>query len=255
MVAQKLPLEGKVALVTGGTRGIGRAISLKLAQAGANVAFCAKRTDTFEEMASEIARLGRKPLAIQADVGVMEEIQPLVDRVKSQFGRIDILVNNAAVSPFYGPVDQATEKLWDKIMSVNLKGPFFLSLAAGKLMKEQGGGAIINVASIGGIQPDPGLAVYAVSKAGMIMMTKMLATEWGKQNIRVNAVAPSYIRTRFSKPIWDNPEGRQRVEAETPMGRVGEPEEVAEVVAFLASDAASYISGETVVVAGGKIPR
>ncbi|HEX76842.1 MAG TPA: SDR family oxidoreductase [Dehalococcoidia bacterium] len=250
-MAEQYRLEGKVALVTGGTRGIGRAIALKLAQAGADVAVCAKRTETFEEFRAEVGKLGRKPLTLQADVGVMEDIDKLVDQVKAEFGRIDILVNNAAVSPFYGPVSEATERLWDKIMSVNLKGPFFLCLAVGKLMKEQGGGNIINIASIGGIKPDPNLAVYAISKAGMIMMTKMLATEWGKQNIRVNAVAPSFIRTRFSRPIWDNPEGRQKVYEETPLGRVGEPEEVAEAVLFLASDASSYVSGATLVVSGG----
>ena len=251
MFDSMFPLAGKVALVTGGTRGIGRAMSLRLAQAGADIAVCAKRTDTFEAFNDDINKLGKRSVALQADVGVMEHIDRLVARVKEEFGKIDILVNNAAVSPFYGPVLEATEKLWDKIMSVNLKGPFFLSLAVGRLMVEQGGGNIINVASIGGIKPDPNLTVYAISKAGVVMMTKMLATELGKYNIRVNALAPSFIRTRFSKPIWGNPEVMRKVLEETPLQRIGDPEEVAEAALFLASDASSYISGETIVLSGG----
>ena len=188
---------------------------------------------------------------MQADVGAMEDIDKMVNSVKEEFGRIDILVNNAAVSPFRGPVLEATERLWDKIISVNLKGAFFLSLATGKLMVEQGSGNIINISSTGGIKPDPYLAVYSISKAGMLMMTKMLATEWGKYNIRVNAIAPSFIRTRFSQPIWDNPEVMARVKEQTPLQRIGEPEEVADAALFLASDASSYISGQTIIVSGG----
>ncbi len=244
-------LANKIALITGGTRGIGRAISLRLAQAGADIAVCAKRTDTFTAFNNEIAQLGRKSITLQADVGAMEDIDKMVNSVKEEFGRIDILVNNAAVSPFRGPVLEATERLWDKIISVNLKGAFFLSLATGKLMVEQGSGNIINISSTGGIKPDPYLAVYSISKAGMLMMTKMLATEWGKYNIRVNAIAPSFIRTRFSQPIWDNPEVMARVKEQTPLQRIGEPEEVADAALFLASDASSYISGQTIIVSGG----
>ena len=253
MVEQKLPLEGKVALVTGGAQSIGRAIAIRLAQAGADIAICDKWAGGFEEVSGEIAKQNRKALVMQADLSLMDSVKTLVERVKSEFGRIDILVNNAAISPFYGPVDQATEELWDRIMAVNLKSPFFLSLEVAKLMREQGGGVIINMSSIGGIQPDPGLGVYAISKAGIIMMTKQLGNELDKQNIRVNAIAPSYVRTRFSKPIWDNPEGIERVRQETPLGRVGEPEEVAELALFLASGASSYISGQTIVISGGKI--
>jgi dehydrogenase/reductase SDR family protein 4 len=183
---------------------------------------------------------------------VIDDVNKLIEKAKQEFGKMDILVNCAAVSPFFGPVLQADEKLWDKIMSVNLKGPFFLSLGIAKLMIEKKLPLnIVNIASAGGMRPDPMLAVYAISKAGMIHMTRMLAAELGSYNIRVNSISPSFIRTRFSQPIWGFPEILDMAVKQIPLGRIGEPEEVAKVVVFLASDASSYVNCENIVVTGG----
>lgn len=246
------PLLGKVALVTGAGGGIGKAVVLRLAKAGADILMCDKKTDDLPGLADEITKLGRKCVWTGTDMGVMEDVSKLVDKAKTDFGKMDILVNCAAVSPFFGPLLQADEKLWDKIMSVNLKGPFFLSQGIAKLMIEKGLPCnIINIASAGGMRPDPMLAIYAIGKAGMIHMTRMLATELGPNKIRCNSVSPSFIRTRFSKPIWGFPEILDWAVKQIPLGRIGEPEEVAEVVLFLASDASSYVNSENIVVTGG----
>ena len=246
------PLLGKVALVTGAGGGIGKAIVLKLAKAGADILMCDKKTDDLPGLAAEIEKQGRKCVWIGIDMGVIDDVNKLVEKAKSDFDKMDILVNCAAVSPFFGPLMQADEKLWDKIMSVNLKGPFFLSQGIARLMIEKGLPCnIINIASAGGMRPDPMLAIYAISKAGVIHMTRMLATELGPNKIRCNSISPSFIRTRFSKPIWGFPDILDWAVKQIPLGRIGEPEEVAEVVLFLASDASSYVNSENIVVTGG----
>ena len=245
-------LLGKVALVTGAGGGIGKASVLKLASAGADILMCDKKTDTLPSLAEDILKLERKVSWLATDMGVMSDVEKLVEKAKAEFSKVDILVNCAAVSPFFGPVLQADEKLWDKIMSVNLKGPFFLSLGIAKMMIEKKMPCnIINIASAGGMRPDPMLAVYAISKAGIIHMTRMLATELGSYSIRCNSISPSFIRTRFSQPIWGFPEVLDMAVKQIPLGRIGEPEEVGKVVVFLASDASSYIDGENIVVTGG----
>lgn len=246
------PLAGKVALVTGAGGGIGRAIVLKLARAGADILMCDKKTETLQALSDEVGKLGRKAVWTGTDMGVMDDVNRLIEKARQEFSKVDVLVNCAAVSPFFGPVLQADEKLWDKIMSVNLKGPFFLSLGIARLMIDQKLPCnIVNIASAGGMRPDPMLAVYAISKAGMIHMTRMLATELGAYNIRVNSISPSFIRTRFSQPIWGFPEILDMAVKQIPLGRIGEPEEVANVVLFLASDASSYVNCENIVVTGG----
>lgn len=246
------PLLGKTALVTGAGGGIGKATVLKLAEAGADILMCDKKTDSLEELSGEVRKLGRKAVWTATDMGVMDDVNKLVEKAKADFGNIDILVNGAAVSPFFGPLLQHEEKLWDKIMAVNLKGPYFLALGIAKLMIEnKKPGNIINIASAGGMRPDPMLAIYAISKAGMIHMTRMLATELGSYGIRCNSLAPSFIRTRFSQPIWGFPEILDMAVKQIPLGRIGEPDEVAKVVVFLASDDSSYIDGENIVVTGG----
>jgi NAD(P)-dependent dehydrogenase (short-subunit alcohol dehydrogenase family) len=246
------PLLGKVALVTGAGGGIGRATVLKLAESGADILMCDKKTDSLQGLADEVKKNGRKAVWTGTDMGVLEDVNKLVDKAKADFAGVDVLVNCAAVSPFFGPVLQADEKLWDKIMSVNLKGPFFLSLGIAKLMIEnKKPGNIINIASAGGMRPDPMLAIYAISKAGMIHMTRMLATELGSYGIRCNSISPSFIRTRFSQPIWGVPEILDMAVKQIPLGRIGEPDEVAKVVVFLASDDSSYVNCENIVVTGG----
>lgn len=246
------PLSGKVALVTGAGGGIGKAIVLKLAEAGADILMCDKKTETLQALTDDVSKLGRKAVWTGTDMGVMDDVNKLLEKAKQAYGKIDVLVNCAAVSPFFGPVLQADEKLWDKIMSVNLKGPFFLSLGIARLMIDQKLPCnIVNIASAGGMRPDPMVSVYAISKAGIIHMTKALAAELGAYNIRVNSVSPSFIRTRFSQPIWGVPEILDMAVKQIPLGRIGEPDEVAKVVLFLASDASSYVNCENIVVTGG----
>jgi dehydrogenase/reductase SDR family protein 4 len=243
-------LKGKVALVTGGSRGIGKAIAVGLAKAGADVALVSRKLPDLEEVAKEIKGLGRKSLAVAAHIGRLEEINNLVSRVKDEFGRIDILVNNAGTNPTMDQAIDIGERAWDSIMNLNLKGLFFLSQAVAMLMKEQGGGKIVNVASIEGITPGI-LPVYAISKAGVIMATKVMAQQWAKYGIRVNAIAPGLTKTRFSEALWSNPDILSVAMMMTPMARVAEPEEMVGAVIFLASDASGYVTGQVLAVDGG----
>jgi dehydrogenase/reductase SDR family protein 4 len=243
-------LKGRVALVTGGSRGIGKAIAVGVARAGADVVLASRKLPDLEEVAKEINALGRKSLAVATHVGRLDEINNLVSRVKDEFGKIDILVNNAATNPTMDQAIDIGERAWDSIMNLNLKGLFFLGQAAAQLMKEQGGGKIINVASIEGITPGI-LPVYAISKAGVIMATKVMAQQWAKYGIRVNAIAPGLTRTRFSEALWSNPDILSAAMMMTPMARVAEPHEMVGAVVFLASDASSYVTGQVLAVDGG----
>ncbi|MCL0048229.1 glucose 1-dehydrogenase [Dehalococcoidia bacterium] len=243
-------LGGKVALITGGGRGIGKAAALGLARAGADVAVASRKLPDLEKAAEEIKGLGRKSLAIAVHVGRLEEISNLVDQVKAEFGRIDILVNNAGTNPVMDPALEIGERAWDSIMNLNLKGLFFLSQAVARVMKEQGGGAIVNVSSVEGITPSI-LPVYSISKAGVIMATKVMAQEWAQYNIRVNAVAPGLTRTGFSEALWSSPAILEVAMSRTPMRRIGEPEEMVGAIVFLASESASYVTGQVLAIDGG----
>jgi NAD(P)-dependent dehydrogenase (short-subunit alcohol dehydrogenase family) len=243
-------LEGKVALVTGGSRGIGEAIALGLAKAGADVAIASRKLPDLEKVTEKIIGLRRKSLAIAAHVGKLEEINNLVSKVKGEFGRIDILVNNAGTNPTMDQAIDIEERAWDSIMNLNLKGLFFLSQAVARIMKEQGGGKIVNVASVAGITPDI-LPIYSISKAGVLMATKVMAQQWAQYNIRVNAIAPGLTKTRFSESLWSNPEILQGAISTTPMRRVAEPEEMVGAVIYLASDASSYVTGQVLAIDGG----
>lgn len=243
-------LSGKVALVTGGSRGIGKAIALGLAKFGADVAVTSRKLPDLEEVAKEIKGLGRKSMAVATHVGRTEEINALVPKVKAEFGRIDILVNNAGTNPTMAQAMDIDERAWDSVMNLNLKGLFFLSQAVARVMKEQGGGKIINVASVAGITPDI-LPVYSISKAGVIMATKVMAQQWAQYNIRVNTIAPGLTKTKFSEAFWSNPDIERAVMSRTPMQRVAEPDEMVGAVIFLASDASSYVTGHTLVIDGG----
>ncbi|MCL0057029.1 glucose 1-dehydrogenase [Dehalococcoidia bacterium] len=243
-------LEGKVALITGGGRGIGKAAALGLARAGADVAVASRKLPDLEKAAEEIKGLGRKSLAIAVHVGRLEEISNLVDQVKAEFGRIDILVNNAGTNPVMDPALEIGERAWDSIMNLNLKGLFFLSQAVARVMKEQDGGAIVNVSSVEGITPGI-LPVYSISKAGVIMATKVMAQEWAQYNIRVNAVAPGLTRTGFSEALWSSPAILEVAMSRTPMRRIAEPEEMVGAIVFLASESASYVTGQVLAIDGG----
>jgi NAD(P)-dependent dehydrogenase (short-subunit alcohol dehydrogenase family) len=239
-----------VALVTGGSRGIGKAIVIGLAKAGADVALASRKLPDLEEVAKEVKSTGRKSLAVAAHIGKIEEINNLVNKVKEEFGKIDILVNNAATNPTMDQAIDVEERAWDSIMNLNMKGLFFLSQAVARVMKEQGGGKIINVASVAGISPDL-LPIYSISKAGVIMATKVMAQQWAQYNIRVNAIAPGLTRTRFSEALWGNQDILQGAMLGIPLRRVAEPEEMVGAVIFLASDASSYVTGQVLAVDGG----
>jgi len=245
-------LEGKVALITGGSRGIGRACALALADAGATVVVSSRKIEGLEPVAEEIRARGGRGMAIASHVAKVEDSKTLVERVTKEFGRIDILMNNAGTNPYYCPLMEHDEKTWYVTMNVNLKGLFFLSQLAARVMKGQGGGSIINTSSIGGLVPGE-LGVYCVTKAAVIMLTEVMAKEWGQHNIRVNAIAPGVIKTRLSEALWKDPEVGAQVERNMPLMRLGEPEEIAGAVLLLASDAGSYITGETIVIDGGRI--
>ena len=248
---ESFSLSGKVALVTGGSRGIGKAIAIGLAKFGADVAVTSRKLPDLEGVAEEIKRLGRRSMARATHVGRMDEINNLVPQIKDKLGRIDILVNNAATNPTMDQAMDIEERAWDSIMNLNLKGLFFLSQAVARLMKEQGAGIIINVASVAGITPNI-LPVYSISKAGVIMATKVMAQQWAQYNIRVNAIAPGLTKTRFSEALWSNPAVLQGITEKTPLQRVAEPDEMVGAAIFLASDASSYVTGHVLVVDGGR---
>ena len=247
-------LKGKVALVTGGSRGIGRATALGFARAGADVVVASRKLPDLEEVAGEVRKLGRKCLPVAAHVGRMDEIKSLVAKVKEEFGRIDILVNNAGTSPSMATVLDADERLWDSIMSLNLKGLYFLTQAVARVMKEHGGGRIINVASVDAFRPEPKIGIYAISKAAVIMATKVMAVELAEYNIRVNVVAPGNVHTRLGDSRFlAIPGYEEELIRRTPMKRVADPEEIVGAMVYLASEASSFVTGTTVVVDGGSL--
>lgn len=243
-------LKGKVALVTGGSRGIGEAIALGLARAGADVAVTSRKLPDLEKVAEEIKKSGRKSLAVAANVSRLEEIDNLVARVMEEFGRIDVLVNNAGTNPTVDPLLDATERAWDAVMNLNLKGLVFLSQAVARVMKEQGGGSIINISSAEGIRSGM-LVIYGISKAGVNHATKVMAKEWAKYNIRVNAIAPGVVKTRFSEFMWKTPENLEATTSMTPLARIAEPDEMVGAAVYLASEASSYVTGQVLAIDGG----
>lgn len=251
MELSQFSLEGKVALITGGSRGIGKAAALGFAKAGADVAITSRNLPDLEKVADEIRGLGGKSLAVAAHVGRMEQLQPLVDKVVLEFGKIDILLNNAGAG-VYVPALDLQEKDWDEVMNLNLKGLFFLSQAVARVMKEHGGGKIINVASTDSFKPPDYLLAYAASKAGVVMATKVMAKEWAQYNIRANVVAPGATLTQLLISGWaDVSERKERLIKKTVMGRIAAPEEMVGAMIYLASDASSYVTGQTIIVDGG----
>jgi dehydrogenase/reductase SDR family protein 4 len=247
-----LSLEGKVALITGGSRGIGKAIALTFADAGADVVVSSRKLPALEEVAAEVQAKGRRALPVAAHNRQPDDLRQLIEQVKGEFGRLDILVNNAATNPVMAPLVDIEERTFDVIMNTNLKGYFLLSQMAAKMMIAQGGnGNILNISSVGGITPDRGLGVYCISKAAINMLTRALAVELGDYNIRVNALAPGVVRTYFSQALWSNEALMAQEMKHTPLKRIAEPEEVAQVALTVVSDAAAYVTGQIIVMDGG----
>ncbi len=244
-------LEGKVAVVTGASRGIGRAIALRLAAAGASVVVSSRKLEGVQAVADEIQAAGGKALAVQCHVGQPDEVAALVARTVEAFGRLDVAINNAATNPHFGPLLSADEGQWLKILDTNLLGMVRLCRAAAPQMEKQGGGKIVNLASVAGLRPATGMGVYGVSKAGVIMLTQVLAVELGQANIQVNAIAPGIIKTRFSQVLWSTPQIADPIRERLPLDRFGEPEDVAGLALYLASPASDYVTGAVFVVDGG----
>ncbi len=237
--------------MTGASRGIGSAIATALAEQGARVVLSSrKQADLDVEVERINAGFPDAAVAIAAHSGRPEDLQRLVKETMARFSRIDILVNNAATNPYFGPVLGADLAAWDKTFEVNLRGVFLLTKLVYEASMERNGGAVVNVASVGGLRPGLGLGVYNVTKAGVIMLTRQLARELGGK-VRVNAVAPGLVKTRFAEALWGNEAILERVLTSNPMGRIGTPDEIAGAVVFLVSDAASYINGEVLVIDGG----
>ena len=254
MTKPDFSLNGKVALITGGSRGIGKATALGFARAGADIAIASRKLPDLEMVAAEIRGLGRKALPVASHIGRLEEITSLINTVCQEFGKIDILVNNAGTSPAVSPMLDIEERLWDSIMNLNLKGLIFLSQGVARVMKERGGGTIINVASVAGLRHELNIGVYSISKAAVIMATKIMAEEWAKYNIRVNAIAPGHIHTRLGDSIFESvPEYKKEFLDRVPMMRIGDPDEIVGAMIYLASDASSYVTGTTIIVDGGTL--
>ncbi len=243
-------VNGKIALITGAARGLGRACALALAEAGADVALGLRDINKDDGLVKEIEAMGRKALPLQMDASKTEEINAAFEKIKDHYARLDIVVNNAGVAP-ENLAENVTEKDFDYTLAVNLKGTFFVSQAAGKMMIQQEYGRIINLSSQAGFIALPGESVYCMTKAGVAHLSKCLAAEWGKYNITVNAVAPTFIYTPGTEEYLANEESKRYVLSKIVLGRIGEPKDVANAVLFLASPAASLITGATLMIDGG----
>ena len=252
MTTPNVSLKGKIAIVTGGGRGIGSAIALGFAQAGANVVVASRTPADLERVKSQIENLGRHALAVQTNIAVKAEVDNMVAKTLEKFGTIDILVNNAAINIMRNLVD-LREDGWDKVMNVDLKGYFLCSQAAAKVMMEKKTGNIINIVSTGATKAAPGLGAYSIAKAGVVMLTKLLAVELASYHIRVNAIGPYLVKTAFSQPMWSDPDALKALEASIPLGRIAEPQDIVSIALFLASDASSYITGQTIYADGGTL--
>ena len=248
--SDELKLEGQIALITGAARGIGRACALALAEGGADIALGLRDVSSDNGLTKEIEGMGRKTLPLQLDVSNMNEIKPAIEKIKNHFGRLDILINNAGIAP-ENLIENVTEKDFDATLAVNLKGTFFVSQAAGTMMMRQKFGRIINISSQAGFIALPTESVYCMTKAGIVHLTKCFAVEWAKHNINVNAVAPTFIYTPGTEEYLANEETKNYVLSKIVLGKIGEPKDVANAALFLASPAASLITGTTLMVDGG----
>lgn len=246
-------LTGKVALISGASRGIGETIAKAYAVAGASVVLSSRKQEGVDGVAAQINAAGGRALAVAAHTGDGAAVQTLVERAVATFGGIDILVNNAATNPHFGPIMTAEESHWDKILDVNVKGYFRLAQACVPYMRQRGGGKIINLASVAGKTPLPGMGIYCVSKAAVLMLTEVLAAELAADNIQVNAIAPGFIKTAFSRAIWDNPTLHNTVTQAIPQQRFGTPEELVGMALYLAAPASNFTTGATMIIDGGQL--
>jgi NAD(P)-dependent dehydrogenase (short-subunit alcohol dehydrogenase family) len=244
-------LGGKVALVTGATRGIGKSIAEELARAGARVALCSRKADACRQVKEELEKEGFEVLSQPCNVSRREELQALVDAATAKWGGIDIVVANAASNPYYGPLTGIGDDAFDKIFANNLKSVLWLAGMTLPAMAARGGGSFILVGSIGGILANTVIGAYGISKAAGHHLVRNLAAEWGPQNVRVNAIAPGLVKTEFARALWEDEKRRAERIAATPLRRLGEPRDIGGIAVFLASPAASFITGQCIVADGG----
>jgi NAD(P)-dependent dehydrogenase (short-subunit alcohol dehydrogenase family) len=244
-------LDNKVAIVTGASKGIGEAMARGLAEFGAKVVISSRKQEAIDAVAESFKNDGLEAIAIAANMGNVEEAHALVDQTVDAYGGIDIIINNAAANPVFGPIQNTEERAFDKILDVNLKGPFELCKKAYPILKQRGGGSIMHISSIGGLTPERGIGIYSVSKAGLINLTKAMAQDWGVDNIRVNAICPGLIKTKFSEALWGNEPILERFLQHIPLNRVGTSDDIAGLAVYLASDAAAYCTGGVYLIDGG----
>ena len=252
-VQQIFDLSNKVAFITGASRGIGQAIAEGYAEAGAKVVLASRKQADLDTVAERIRAKGGDVLAMAAHTGDSQAIAAVVERAIATYGGIDIVVNNAATNPHFGPLLTAEESHWDKILDVNVKGYFRVIKACIESMKLRGGGKIINMASVAGLEPQPMMGVYSVSKAAVLMLTKVLAVELAPFNIQVNAIAPGFIKTKFSAPLWQNPQINDAILKLIPQKRMAEPNEIVGLAVYLASSASSFVTGSVFSIDGGQL--
>jgi NAD(P)-dependent dehydrogenase (short-subunit alcohol dehydrogenase family) len=244
-------LSGKVAIVTGSSKGIGRAIAEALARAGAKVVISSRKAEACEEVAAPLRKEGREVEVIPCHIGKRADCERLVAKTCDRFGTVDALVCNAAVNPYYGPLNGLTDEAFDKVMQTNVRSNLWLANLVRPEMAARRDGAIIIVSSIGGLKGTDKLGIYAISKAADFQLARNLAIECGPDNIRVNCIAPGLVRTDFARALWENPETLKQTETRTPLRRIGEPDDIAGAAVFLASRAGSWMTGQTIVIDGG----
>jgi NAD(P)-dependent dehydrogenase (short-subunit alcohol dehydrogenase family) len=244
-------LTGRVAIVTGGSRGIGRAICERLAEHGAKVVVSSREKDACEEVVAAIAARGGAAMAVPCNISRKEELRALVGATRAAWGRVDILVCNAAVNPYFGPSQEIPDEAYDRIMNANVRSNLWLCQMVIPEMAARGEGSVIIVSSIGGFRGSPRLGIYGVSKAADMQLARALAVEWGPRGVRVNAIAPGLVRTDFARALWEDPANLKKRTRDTPLLRIGEPDEIAGAAVFLAARASSFMTGQTIVVDGG----
>ena len=246
----QIDLNNKIAIVTGASRGIGEAIARGLADCGAHVILTSRKKESLQIIAESINNNQQKATAIACHSGKLEEIESLIQTVRQNYGQLDILINNAATNPYYGPAGDISPEAFNKTLEVNLRGPYFMMSAALPLMIESGGGSMVNVASIAALKPAKGQAVYAMTKAGLVSLTESFANEYGHQGIRVNAILPGIIETQFAQALIDNP-AVQKLLSRIPAARAGKTKDMVAGVLYLVSEGAAYTTGASLVMDGG----